>query len=69
MLRQFGVRDVYEGLTPVWGGVGWDGVEGRSRTEQREKSGCNIGLQSLDQHHRELWSVHGPLELSSLGLK
>lgn len=36
---------------------------------QREKSDCSIALHNLGQHHREPWSVYGPSELSSVGLK
>lgn len=59
---KFGVRDIYEGLTPV---------EGRGQKQGGAEGGasCPVGLWSLGRHSRELQSVYGPLEWSRLGLK
>ena len=59
---EFGVRDIYEGLTPV---------EGRGQKQGGAEGGasCPVGLRSLGQHSRELQSVYGPSEWSRLGLK
>lgn len=59
---EFGVQDIYEGLTPV---------EGRGQTQDWAEG--EVGRQQRSAKPRpapqELWSVYGPSELSSLWLK
>lgn len=59
---EFGVQDIYEGLTPV---------EGRRQEQDCEEGEVKLQYRSAQPWPAPhgLWSVYGPSELWGLGLK